>query len=133
MSKKHECTCSPDIERARKKVYEQITKLTKDHFLSTAKFDGDGAEMTCRLIPGDDDFENPEWAEHCTFEGVECRVLYRTTPDDAIMAEGSDWSAIDWDQRCVAATIVDDPRIGRTDEEQEQADRLAARLAEVDW
>lgn len=60
----------------------------------------DGAELTNRVIPGDDNFEYPEWRELGTVDGQAVHVYYRTTPeDDKLARETSDWSNIPWEDR----------------------------------
>ena len=64
---------------------------------STFVSDGN-AEYTNRLIPGDEDFEYPEWIETGTLDGVPVAIYYRTTPEDqdAVEEYGGDWGSIDW-------------------------------------
>lgn len=72
----------------------------------------ENAEMTNRLIPGDEGFENPEWVEDALYNDGEkshkIRIYYRTTPEDAEIAEESDWSNIDWESRVTDIYLIDD-------------------------
>jgi len=67
----------------KKEVFEMLTEAQ-------------GAEYTNRLIPGDEEFEYPEWSETAKIDGQEVEVFYRTTPEDEKYAEATDWSGIDW-------------------------------------
>jgi len=59
-----------------------------------------GAEPTNRLIPGDENFEYPEWSETAKLDGNPIRIYYRTTPEDAArIAETNDGGSIDWKSR----------------------------------
>lgn len=65
-------------------------------------FVSDGnAEYTNRLIPGDENFEYPEWAEYGTIDEVPVVIFYRTTPRDQekVDENGGDWGSIDWLER----------------------------------
>jgi hypothetical protein len=57
-------------------------------------------EMTSRLIPGDENFDYPEWSETGTLSttGKKVVLYYRTTPEDKKMVEenGGDWGDVDW-------------------------------------
>ena len=67
--------------------------------IDTFQSHGNGAEMTNRLIPGDENYEYPEWVEYGTLpDGREVALYYRTSPEDSAMVEenGGDWGAIDW-------------------------------------
>jgi len=63
--------------------------------------DCDGAELTNRCIPGDDNFANPEWSERSILDGVPVVIYYRTTPEDQVQVEavGGDWGVVDWPER----------------------------------
>lgn len=68
------------------------------------------AEMTSRLIPGDENFEYPEWVEYATFEGDDYAVYYRTTPEDQKMVDecGGDWGTVDWVDRVDRVVALDE-------------------------
>jgi len=73
-----------------------------------AKFCSDGnADYTNRLIPGDDNFDYPEWAEYGTLDGVPVVIYYRTTPEDQDEVEenGGDWGLVDWEERIDRITV----------------------------
>lgn len=57
------------------------------------------AEYTNRLIDSDPNFQYPEWQESGTINGVPVNIFYRTTPEDAEIANESDWGNIDWESR----------------------------------
>ena len=75
-----------------------------------------GAELTNRLIPGDEDYEYPEWSEEaCLTDGTRVRIYYRTTPEDKETAIEHDWGTIDWSQRITRIVDrLDDGTDGRT-------------------
>lgn len=58
-----------------------------------------GAEFTNRLIPGDENFDFPEWSENAIIKNIPVKVFYRTTPEDSIIAMFSDWSTVPWKHR----------------------------------
>ena len=75
--------------------------------------DCSGAEYTGRLIPGDENFDFPEWSEDAKLNGVPVRVFYRTTPADEKLAEAIDWDAIDWGKRLTKIEDADSQIIWR--------------------
>jgi len=90
--------------------------ITKDDFFSEFRA-ADQADLTGRLIPGDESYEYPEWAVDGLFRGVPVRVYYRTTPEDKKLVEeyGGDWGEVDWPERavevCPLADACDDAGI----------------------
>lgn len=74
------------------------------------------AEYTNRLIPGDEDYEHPEWSEYAVLDGVPIIVYYRTTPEDQKMVEenGGDFGAIDWEDR-IDRIVIDLDKCDRQD------------------
>jgi len=76
--------------------------IKKSDFFREFKSDWQ-AEMTNRLIPGDESFHYPEWSEDGLFRSVPVRVYYRTTPDDqgAVDESGGDWRIINWPEQAV--------------------------------
>lgn len=79
----------------------------KNQEIYSAFVSNGNAELTNRLIPGDENFEYPEWAEYGTLDGVPVVVYYRTTPDDQEMVEenGGDWGVVDWEERIDRITL----------------------------
>ncbi len=87
---------------------KEIEKLTAAKVFKIMESSGN-AELTGRLIPGDDDFEYPEWAEDGKIGDVEVRLYYRTTPEDLIRVEdhSGDWGEVDWADRVDRFEIID--------------------------
>lgn len=102
---------SPLKERkSRRKVKEM---RVRDFF---KRFRGEGAELTNRLIPGDPNFEYPEWVEEGLLNGQEIKVYYQTTPEDKEIANRTgDWSLIDWEDRIIKITDMDDNELNILD------------------
>jgi hypothetical protein len=86
---------------------EKIIENTAPAELFGMLENGSGAEFTNRLIPGDENFEYPEWSEDAEIDGVPVKVAYRTTPEDqALVDETGDWGDINWSMR-LESVIVD--------------------------
>ena len=76
------------------------------------------AELTNRLIPGDEDFSYPEWVEYGTLRGIPVVCYYRTTPGDQEIADNIGcWGGIDWKSRLdrIEIDICEADRLGITD------------------
>jgi len=78
-----------------------MEKMLKNAKIENVIPDGNGADLTNRLIDTDPNFEYPEWVEYGTIDGIPVAVYYRTTPKDQelVTENGGDWGAIDWDER----------------------------------
>lgn len=90
-----------------------------------------GAEMTNRIIEGDENFNFPEWSETGVYKGVPVVVYYRTTPQDQknVNEASGDWGYVEWNER-IESIMIDTVELDNTNLNVEKAEEITGLEAE---